>query len=81
MRFVIELLPVLALLAGAALLARRGLRGLRERRARARPWEMSVRSVASDRLVVEVARPGEVPQVVGELDPGDPEFDAKLYEL
>jgi hypothetical protein len=80
-RFVIELLPVLALIAGAALLVRRGWRAVAERRAGSEPWRVAVRSVSSNRLVVEVTRPGEPAQVIGELDPADRDFDAKLYEL
>lgn len=72
-----EALPALLLVALAGIALARVARTVSARRAR---WQSLVRSAASGRVVVEVARASEPTQVVAELDPAADDFDERLYE-
>jgi hypothetical protein len=80
-RFVLEALPALALLAGLVYVGRRVLGGWRDRRALARArWRARVRAAENQRVRVEVERLGEATQVVAELDPSADDFDEQLFD-
>lgn len=84
MRFLIEALPGLAVLAliiwvVSLVVGRWSAARLRRADAHA-PWRAVTRSAGPHQLVVEVTRPGEEAQPIAELDPALDGFEDRLAE-